>query len=69
MNAKLKVILIFFLTCFSLPSFAQGPIHWMNGWDQSCYDNGDNTCRKDWYSIPQGSHLVRWKTFLNRSFG
>jgi len=65
MNAKLKVILIFFLTCFSLPSFAQGPIHWMNGWDQSCYDNGDNTCRKDWYSIPQGSHLVRWKTFLN----
>ena len=38
-------------------------IYWMNSWDADCYENNTNTCREDWYSTPQGSHLLKWEVF------
>jgi hypothetical protein len=65
MNTKLKIIIMMLFFSMSFLSNAEGPIHWMNSWDPSCYENGENTCRSEWYNTPQGSHLLRWKTFLN----
>lgn len=38
--------------------------HWLNHWDKSCYVDGDNTCREEWYSTTQGSHLLMWEVFI-----
>ena len=37
--------------------------YWLNSWDESCYQNDVNICRKDWYKTPQGSHLIMWEVF------
>jgi hypothetical protein len=63
-----NIIKYMFWSCFALlvlPVFAADKIHWMNGWDESCYENGENTCRTAWYNTPQGSHLLKWEVFLN----
>ncbi len=62
---KIQCAALAWLMAMSVTSIAENEMHWMNSWDQSCYDNGVNTCREEWYSTPQGSHLLRWKTFLN----
>ncbi len=60
---KLKSLLLVCLTALSVNAFSSDEIHWMNSWDNSCYYNGTNTCREDWYSIPQGTHLLKWEVF------
>jgi hypothetical protein len=47
----------------SLPAVASDGIYWMNSWNADCYENNTNTCRENWYSIPQGSHLLKWEVF------
>jgi cytochrome c553 len=65
MRNKFKILVLSIVVMLAFPAFAVDEIHWMNGWDQSCYPNGVNTCRKDWYKTPQGSHLLKWEVFLN----
>ena len=36
---------------------------WLNTWDESCYSDGVNNCRDDWYKTEQGSHLIKWEVF------
>jgi hypothetical protein len=60
---KLKSLLLMCLTALSVNAFSSEEVHWLNKWDSSCYQNGVNTCREDWYSIPQGSHLLKWEVF------
>jgi hypothetical protein len=60
MTNKIKIIVLACLTMLVFPVFAEDEIHWMNNWDQSCYENGENTCRKYWYKTPQGSHLLKY---------
>jgi len=63
--SAIKNTMLACLTLLAMPAMASDAIHWMNSWDQSCYDNGTNTCREEWYSTPQGSHLLKWEVFLN----
>jgi len=62
---NIKRTLLACLALLAMPAMASDAIHWMNSWDQSCYDNGTNTCREEWYKTPQGSHLLKWEVFLN----
>ena len=55
--------LLLCLMSLSVSAMASDGIYWMNSWDQDCYENNTNTCREDWYSIPQGSHLIKWEVF------
>ncbi|NRA70550.1 MAG: hypothetical protein HRU24_05955 [Gammaproteobacteria bacterium] len=47
----------------SMPVKASDGIYWMNSWDPACYENNTNTCRENWYTLAQGSHLIRWEVF------
>ena len=60
---KIKQALLLCLISLSVPLMASDGIYWMNSWDQSCYEDNTNTCREDWYKIPQGSHLLKWEVF------
>ncbi len=64
-DINIRHMLFACLTLLAIPGMASEEINWMNSWDQSCYDNGTNTCREEWYSTPQGSHLLKWEVFLN----
>ncbi len=64
-TAKLRNTLLLCIGALSLPAMASDDILWMNKWDQSCYEDGTNTCREDWYKIPQGTHLIKWEVFQN----
>ncbi len=59
----IKHALLSCLILLAMPLMASDEIYWMNGWDQDCYENNTNSCREDWYSIPQGSHLLKWEVF------
>ena len=65
MNTPINIrnALLLCLTLLSIPTVANDGIYWMNSWDADCYENNTNTCREDWYSTPQGSHLVKWEVF------
>jgi len=60
---KLKSLWLMCLIALSANAFSSEEIKWLNKWDNSCYQNGENTCREDWYSIPQGTHLLKWEVF------
>ncbi len=60
---KIKQALLLCLITLSVPLMASDGIYWMNSWDADCYENNTNTCREDWYSTPQGSHLIKWEVF------
>ena len=60
---QIKHALLVCLAAISISAIASDEIYWMNSWEAGCYENNTNTCRKDWYSIPQGSHLIKWEVF------
>jgi hypothetical protein len=59
----LRYALLMCLTSLSFSAMASDGTYWMNSWDQSCYQDNTNTCREDWYSTTQGSHLLKWEVF------
>lgn len=60
---KIRNALLLCLTSLSVPAMASDGIYWMNSWEASCYEDNTNTCREDWYSVTQGSHLLKWEVF------
>jgi hypothetical protein len=62
-SKTIQKALLLCLMSLSLCAMASDGIYWMNSWDQDCYENNTNTCREDWYSLPQGSHLIKWEVF------
>ncbi|PHR61476.1 MAG: hypothetical protein COA43_03800 [Robiginitomaculum sp.] len=51
-------------TALISPASASENTRWMNTWDDACYESdGSNSCREEWYTTVQGSHLINWQTF------
>lgn len=61
-NVAINILLL--VTCTVSTVNADEKSYWLNAWDDSCYVDGYNTCRQEWYATPQGSHLVLWEVFV-----
>lgn len=59
-----RIALLLSFSLVSISTLAQEDRYWLNTWDEACYVDGINTCREEWYTTTQGSHLLMWEVFV-----